>query len=597
MRRSLTGSCRLSEYRLATVDVRSRIVPLWKVGWIRHAFRFAAPVSLKQMAQSSSPQTDQYLKLWAQADELTRQANLVKNMKPGAPVPALSGRSIGDVTQLLSDMEKANPGLKNLQKANQAWNKEMIKFRQSGEYGTLTKDQANDLRMSQTNSIGKETTGSAIESQAAAARRAIKERLDNEAIGKYVDETRKVQPTLFVKTSREKLDENPTWSANVVKFKRNGEMEYYTTDPLIADVLKTDHHVITGMAGNTFYTTKRMLEATTTGNLAPQFSVTSAIRSYWIAKYTTEHGYRAPTAIGSVMAIPQQLIPQIAKSISNGLDRGSAGMLKEIFETGALGQFIGSGWMDGLSRRLAVSFEESVYAQLKRTGSHRGSILEQQNQASAMQTVDKWYSGQAAASNLAAGARHFWNAWKASIEAVHSSVSFNYVKRNLGHEPLPQLAERARRLTGDPRTGGEFFAGGGMRPIRYESNNKGLTDSIVNGLVNGYGFTLDVAREAVPWWNPTLQGVKRLGEAWAHDPIRFTRSMGMYAMAPAAGLFYFAKHLDAPTPDGKLGGDPNGRSYVDYMISGRSSYNRQMNFYIPLWGRPVEDGYRDDVLP
>ena len=156
------------------------------------SFRFAAPVSLKQMAQSSTPQSDQYLKLWAQADELTRQANLAKNMKPGAPVPALGGQSIDDVTRLLADMEKANPGLKDLQKANQAWNKEMIKFRQSGEYSTLTKDQANDLRMTQTNAIGGESTDSAIQSQANAARRAIKERLDNEAIGKYVDETRKV---------------------------------------------------------------------------------------------------------------------------------------------------------------------------------------------------------------------------------------------------------------------------------------------------------------------------------------------------------------------------------------------------------------------
>lgn len=555
-------------------------------------FRFRAPVSLKQMAQSSSPQSDQYMKLWAQADELTRQANLAKSMKPGAPVPALQGRNIDDVLQLIKDMEKANPALRDMQKANVAWNNEMTKFRASGEYGTLTKAEANDLRMSQTNSIGGTPTGSAIESQANAARRMIKQRLDNEAIGRYVDETIKVQPSLFIKTSKEELEQNPLWKDNVVKFKRNGVMEYYTTDRLIAGVLKTDHHVITGLAGNTFYTTKRMLEATTTGNLAPQFAITSALRSYWIAKFTTEQGFRAPTAFGSVAAIPQQLLPQIAKSVSDGLNRGSAGMLKEIFETGALGQFIGSGWMDGLSKRLAVAFEESVYAQLKRTGSHRGSILEQQNQAAAMQAVDKWYNSQALASNTVAGARHFWNAWKASIEAIHSSVSFNYVKRNLGAEELPRLAERARRLTGDPRTGGEFFIGGrqGGKEITYESGKKGLNEAVINGLVKGYGYTMDAAREAVPWWNPTLQGVKRLGEAWAHDPIRFTRSMGMYAMAPAAGLFYFAKSLDSPSPDGKLGGDPNGRSYVDYMLTGRSSYNRQMNFYIPLPGRPVEDG-------
>ena len=269
-----------------------------------------------------------------------------------------------------------------------------------------------------------------------------------------------------MKVSKEQLEQNPLWKQNVVKFKRNGEMEYYTTDPLIADVLKTDHHVITGLAGNLLHATKRTLEATTTGNLAPQFSVTSALRSYWIAKFTTEQGFRAPSVVGSVMAIPQQLVPQIAKSISAGLDRGSAGMLKEIFETGALGQFIGSGWMDGLSRRLAVVFEESVYAQLKRAGSHRGSILEQQNQNAAMNVIDKWYSAQSVTSNTVAGARHFWNAWKASIEAVHSSVGFNFVKANLGKEGMPQLAERARRLTGDPRRAGKCLLADGMEAER-----------------------------------------------------------------------------------------------------------------------------------
>jgi hypothetical protein len=555
------------------------------------SFRFAAPASIKKMAQSATPDADQYLKLWAQADELTRQANLPSRMKPGAPVPALQGRNIDDVLQLLKDMEKANPGLKDMQKANQGWNKEMTRFRESGEYSTLTKAEADELRMSQTNSIGGEAAGGALENQANTARRLIKERLDNEAIGKYIDETRKVQPDLFVEVSKDQLKENPLWRRNVVTFKRNGVEKHYTTDPLIADVLHTDHHVITGLAGNSFYTTKRLLESTTTGNLAPQFSVTSAIRSYWIAKFTTEQGFRAPSVVGSVMAIPQQLVPQMAKSISNGLDRGSAGMLKEIFETGPLGQFIGSGWMDGLSKRLAVVFEESVYAQLKRTGSHRGSVLEQQHQASALQAANAKFTAAAAASNTVAGAQHFWNAWKASIEAIHSAPSFNFVKANMGKEELPFLAERARRLTGDPRTGGELFRGGrhGGQMIRYESGKEGLTESIVNGLVKGYGFTLDAAREAVPWWNPTLQGVKRLGEAWAHNPIRFGMSTGMYAMAPTAGLFYFAKSLDAPGPDGKLGGDPNGRSYVDYCISGRSSYNKQMNFCIPLPGRPVED--------
>ena len=571
------------------------------------SFVFRAPVSLKAMAEASTPQTDEYLKLLAQRDALIAERNIKvgkaiesKQLDPSAPtrpvynvrrdVEAVTGQEIKAVEQQIKDIEAAVPGIDKMAQANQAWNKEMTRFREAGEYGTVTKAEADATRMSHTNSLAGEGEG-AIAAKANDAKKLIKERLDNEAVGMYIDETRKVDPSLFVRTTKEEIEKNG-WQANSVMFKRKGEPEYYTTDPHIASVLRTDHHIITGWSGNTLYMTKRILEETSTGNLAPNFAVTSALRSYWIAKFTTELGYRAPTAIGSVMAIPQQLVPQLAKAISNGLDRGSAGMLKEMFETGAAGQFIGSGWMDGLSRRLAVAAEESVYFQLKSAGSHKGSILVQQNQAEATQAVENYINSAAGKSNLAAGFNHFWNGWKATIDAVHSAPAFNFVKRNTDKEDLPFLAERARRLTGDPRGGGEMFESGRRagKEIAFESGKKGLTDSMANALVKGYGYTLDAAREAIPWFNPTLQGVKRIGEAWAHNPIRFGRSLAMYAMAPQAGLFYYAKSLDSPTPDGKLGGDPNGRSYVDYMVSGRNATNKQMNFYIPLPGLPVERG-------
>jgi len=415
-----------------------------------------------------------------------------------------------------------------------------------------------------------------MQAQADMARRLIKSRLDNEARGRYVDAMRKHNPDSFVQVTKEQLDDNPLWKDNVVSFKRNGKREYYTTDPMLADVLKLDHAMITGWSGNALFSTKRLLESTTTGILAPNFGVTSALRSYWIAKFTTEQGFRAPTAVGTVMAIPQQLVPQIAKSISHGLENGSAGILGDTF---------GKQWIDSLSKRLAAAYDESVYAQLKAAGSHRGSILEQQARAKGLQQTTAMFNAAAAGSNTVRAAQHFWNAWKASLESIHNGPAFNFVKRNYGVEPMPDLALRARRLTGDPRTGGEFYIGEGRarRPIRFESDNK-MDQAVADTLVKGYGWTAENAgKNAIPWWNPTLQGAKRIGEAYLHDPVRFTRSTALYAMAPAVGLLYYAKALDA------MGGDPNGRSYVDWILNGRSSYNRQMNFSVPIPGTPVEN--------
>jgi hypothetical protein len=550
------------------------------------SYRFAAPVALNDLARQATPETDTYLKLWHNADVLTNTKPPTGGAAPTVPSP-IGPQTITDILTDISYMEQANPALKDLQRAHQGWNKAVRKFQNDGEYATLTNKEYADLQTSSKNTLGGDkpiTTGDAIAAQSDGSKGLIKARLDNEAVGKLVDEVRKVPPSahlpgggesLFVKISKDLYDSHPEWKPNTVTFKRKGVREYYTTDPFIADVLKTDHTMITGWS-NIPYMTKRWLESTTTGVLAPNFSVTSAIRSYWIAKFTTEKGFRAPTMLGTALAIPQQLAPQVALAISHGLESGSNGILSRMFP---------QGWADGLSRRLAQVYADSVYAQLKAAGTHRGSYLEQQIRARGIQAATQQFNALAAANPAFRGAQHFWNAWKASIESVHSSVGFNFVKRNLGREGMPELALRARRLTGDPRTGGAYFVGEGRgrRPIRFEADNK-LDQAVVDTLVKGYGYTAEVARQSVPWWNATLQGAKRIGEAYLHDPIRFTRSTALYAMAPAASLFYYAKALDA------AGGDPKGRSYLDYLLNGRSAYNRQMNFYVPIPGKNAEDG-------
>jgi hypothetical protein len=564
------------------------------------SFVFRAPVSIDDAARTALPASDDYLKMLHIEDELRAQRTqpagfgAVESRVTYTPPPQYEGMTLDQVRQRRQEIEAANPGIENSAKANQEWNKGHRDFLERGEYSTLTPAERAALDANHPNLIeGMSHTTPALQSQRDAFRASVKERLDNEAKGMYIDEVRKIPPSdklpgggesLFTKITKEEYDAHPEWHPNTVTFKRRGVKEYYTTDPLIADAMRADHHLVSNY--NVMHMTKRWLETTTTGVLAPHFAPTSAIRSYWIAKFTTERGFKAPTLIGSAIAIPQQLLPQIARSVSRGLEAGSQGKLRELFGEQA------STFMDSLSKRLAVAYEESLYAQLKAAGSHRGSILEQQLRAKGLATATNKINAIVAADPTGGlrGIQHFWNAWKASLESVHNGVGFNFVKRNLGKEGLPELALRARRLTGDPRAGGAVFVGQGRqaRPIRFESDNK-VDQAVANALIYGYGFSAEAARQAIPWWNATLQGIKRIGEAYAHDPIRFARSTALYAMMPAASMFYYAKYLDLDE-NGNFKGDPNGRSYLDYMLYGRSAYNRQMNFYVPLYGRPVEDG-------
>ena len=581
------------------------------------SYEFTAPVPLNDVARKSTPESDQYLKLLAEKDDLLVARNEPvgraverQQLKPSAPSMGVyearkaaenvrvGGRSQAELDAVISDMEKANPGLVEAGNAIRAHNKAKVDFAEAGEYGIMTKEEADTSRMSRTNFLGKEKSVGALADD---FKTVVAQRLDNEAIGRYVDEVRRLVPpsrelpeggkSLFREVSEEEVKAHPEWTTKdrnvVVSFKRRGEMKYFTTDPFVADVLKADHHMVTGVGSNIIFGSKRMLEATTTGTFAPNFAVVNAIRSYWIAKFTTEQGFRAPTAIGSVLAIPQQLVPQVAKSLSRGLESGSQGMLGEMF---------GKEWMEGWAKRLAIHADESVYMQLKSAGSHRGSIIEQQQRALGFQEATEKinaFMSKVGADPAYRGVQHFWNAWKASLESVHNAVGFNFVKRNMGREGLPELALRSRRLTGDPRTGGTLYVGEGpgRRLINYESGGSAMDQAVATTLRVGYGYTMEAARQAIPWWNATLQGAKRIGEAWVNNPTRFARSTMLYAMGPAAGMFYYAKMLDMDDPTtGKKGGDPNGHSYLDYLLNGRSAYNRQMNFYIPIYGSPAEKG-------
>jgi hypothetical protein len=140
-------------------------------------------------------------------------------------------------------------------------------------------------------------------------------------------------------------------------------------------------------------------------------------------------------------------------------------------------------------------------------------------------------------------------------------------------------------MTGDPRIGGEYYTNtpgskGGANPIRFVDDSSRVSHTL--GVVaKQYGKVTEFGRTAIPWYNATTQGVKRLGEAYLDNPTKFTARAWLYYIAPTASLYLGTK---------SLGNDPNGRSYIDYAQNGRSEYTKTMNWYVPIPGRPVEEG-------
>jgi hypothetical protein len=544
-------------------------------------FRFQAKTPLADLARAETPELAQYLHLRNTFDEL-----MLKKTKPGANPgpPTLRGMTDQDVLRQIGALERANPEIKRLGAAYRDNLKSARTFATIGEYGTISRSQLRHLNSQRSNTTEFRGTtddpraklGSPTDNLATHMHKILRERMENEAVGQYVDAMRKVEPSTFVRVSHKELHDNPNWKKNTVTMYRRGKPEYYTTDPLLADVLRMDPYYLGSMSGQGMYSLRRALETTTTGRLAPWFALTSATRNLHIGRYTTPSGMNPPTITGTLYAIPQQLLPQAAKAIANSLEHGSGQWLTKVF---------GQAGVNNMSTRLAGEFDKSIVAQMQAAGTTHASILENQTRA-----ITKLQH----AANLATGTgKAFINGYVNLLHAIHNAPMHNFASRNIKgtfvqrlRKRVPQndivdVAAEARHLTGSPKVSGAYYSGsfsgmGRPHPIRVEGTNR-----VTHKLTQTYGRAQQIANEMVPWHNVTMQGMKRIAESYVKNPVRFTGRMWAYSMMPAAASYYYAR---------SLGPDPNGVDYVDYMMNRRSDYAKQMFMYVPIPGKPAEEG-------
>jgi hypothetical protein len=552
-------------------------------------FRFQSKVPLVQVARMETPEFQQYMHLRAMYDQLMEIHNspraLRKAMTGNAGPPTIQGMDDAQILQKVGDFERAHPDFRQLGAAYRDNLKNVRKYMSDGEFGILTKGDVRRLNAEHSNTTvfhrGGVTDdpvaklGSPTDNLATYMHNKMVARMENEAKGQYIDAMRQRYPDTFKRVTPDQLERNSNWKKNTVELWRRGKKEYYTTDPYLADVLAMDPYYMNSMSGNVVYGLRRMLERTTTGNLAPWFAPTSATRNWLISKYTTPSGRISPSAFGTVYAIPHQLVPRMAKAVSESLDHGSGQWLSKVF---------GQTAVNNLSLRLAAEFDKSLVAQLQVAGTTRASILEQQ--AHAMTRLQH-------ASNAATGtARAMLRGYENLLEAIHNAPMYDYARKNMrgtllqrarGTVPnnnIVDIAAEARHLVGSPKVQGAFdttgFSSLTRKPIRMEGTNV-VSHKLTDLYMKGQQITTTYA----PWHNVTVQGMKRIMEAYVNNPAKFTGKLWTYSMLPAASLYYYAR---------SLGTDPNGVDYVDYMMNMRSDYAKQMSMYIPIPGKPAEDG-------
>lgn len=542
--------------------------------------------------------------------------------------PTVHGYDFNSVTQTIRNFETARPELVQIADLYRENVKEMRAFQANvgthAEYATLSSKAHRDLGRQHPNYIptkynaGTQNTVAGVQPAALVnpfvalsnhLQHNMVKRMQNEPLMLMIDLARRHSlyganmfkrvaegpSTAKVPKGLPRLSENAAWRKNTVSGWRRGKKETYTTSPLVADLAKMDPFFFTSFE-MLLSAPKRAFEGATTGKFAPQFAITSGMRNFTLARLASPKGRKPVTHLGQLYAVPQALGAQLARSISDSIDKGNNGWLNHV---------MGDAAVNALGMRMGHAYTNSMLALLNAHGGQNTSYMERQT-----------YRATTGLAPAGGGLSRLTQAWQSSSgtakallggivnmeRAFHNSASLGYFSRNVNRavktgtdtqEEVSRLANESMRLTGSQHTVGRYSTadhpGAKQRPIRFDPGEvTGMFDPSenarmqgINKLVTGLGVTSELGRQHVPWFNPTQQGIKELAKAYVDNPALFTGRVWLHAIMP---------QIIASTWNQWLGKDPNGDSYYDHMLYGRGSYPQIMGTYYGFPGRPVAHG-------
>lgn len=546
------------------------------LGQMEHpSFHFQAMKSIADMKQQY---TDQhffdYLHLRDTLDELFQIQNNPKLVKKNAKDQALAGLTVGppmlrgetvqSALSKINQLEKANPEVKQLAQEWQDNLDQVRKFQSRGEYATLTNKQYLDLRRTRKNEvpwIGEKVVdpvnpgerGNPFDAMQSHMQKVMYQRMSNEVRGTWTDGVSHTNVDIAMPVAPHEARMNDYSNTQYTVYRR-GKKEIWTTDPLNKAVLELDPYYMSGHVDGVLDGARKLMQNVTTGTLAPQFAPVAGIRNHFIAAMSPEPGTK-PTTLGrTLLAIPQQMGPAGARSIAKSLD--------------FLNDYIGSTTVDAISARLWNVYENSFYALMERGGMGHGGFLPSTTNVDA--PLSKWV-----ASIQPGPFKSIAGAYKEFLGNIHNAAGFAYARRNRAGRGATDLARMQRDVTGDPFITGSLIGKNGKTlPAPSGTTRLDAAGARFYGTVSSIGRTS-------PWFNISVQGAKRVAQAYLQDPIRFTGRLWMHTVLPATLAYWW---------NVMAGKDPNGQSYNDYHMNLRNNYNTMMLQYLAIPGRPAAEG-------
>lgn len=555
-------------------------------------------MKVKNLPELAQQDADQYMKLMDMTDDL--KLRIAKNIDVAA-----SQQMLNDTLTSLSQIEQRTPVVKELaqdyrnitgavrdflskgknamldQKAVQALGQERPNYVPIDIHGInpndplmsrmvdaqrqISKDEMDDWFLQKrdlTKLADPNSRVNSFETLIGYTRNALQTKMEHDTRGMYVDQIAQSQ---FGQNTMRKLkdDEVGKYGNRVVEVYENGKKVKYVASKLQADLLRFDPHVAKFPA---FYATKRMFEMGTTGAVGMTFAPMTMIRDMLTGLVLAPKGMGKPTPWGTAKAVTDQLYYKGALAASN--------ILKSSFNDLP---FLPKGAKDQLADTMADAYARSTIALANSVGGVDSSLIRssidfKKGVIHEVKRSLEQTAGQIPGANfLGHSVRHLWNGWEALFSSISEAPRYAAFENALkkGVDPSTAAVE-ARKIAGDATRSGRVYKPDGTR-IDADAVNK---ESLVGAAAAGKAAQF--AREAIPYTNPTLQGLRRVASRFIENPVEVGLNAWKYVGLPAVAAYGWNEML--------------GPEYNDYAMKRRASRDQAMTIYVGLPNRPPEEG-------
>lgn len=393
-------------------------------------------------------------------------------------------------------------------------------------------------------------------------RRTLQYKMENDVRGAFIDGMRRSQfggSTVRKPTKKER----GLYSDRLVSVYRGGKKERYLSSKLQKDLLGFDPYiakfpVMHGM--------KRMFEQGTTGALSLTFAPMTAFRDSLAGWVFLPRNMKAADPLDVVAAVPKQIWAKTQLAMI------------DMFKSGGQLPFLSPQQNQAIYQQISNGYMNSIYHLANAAGGFDASLMKT-NIENARNIMREVSNSAASTASVIPGANFMGRSlagmahtFERLFSAIQEAPRFATVEKNIkAGMPVDLAVREARKLTGDTTRSGRVFSADGTRQFDADIRQRPL-----KAVTPAVGWTVEGARETTPYFNPMVQGLRRMGEAFIEDPVK----TNLRAWT-AVGL---------PVLLGMGWNEMLGEDYNKFAFEGRSSRDIAMNMYFGVPGRPPEEG-------